>query len=298
MSLATANITETVCPDATDKLACLRQADFEALNNAINATMTLPVAGPVYGAVVDGDIVSRSAVEQLRDGDFVNVPYLLGSTNDENSYSVPQGINSEKDLYDTMLSEVMGLNVTQATEIMSQYLYSDPDLASSVVPNAELNATIGLLYNRAATIATDLVFKAPTRYGAQLLQKHGSSNIYLYNANTTHSVGPRYFGAAHGFDMAYTFYNLDGTGWEGGEPPFFAGNPFTGRPQPFLDLAAVMSGMWVGFINNGVPYYDKRKFSLSFVDEMSLLACQSICLTPDQSPCRSGPRTKGRILRL
>ncbi|KAM6508293.1 hypothetical protein FALCPG4_018167 [Fusarium falciforme] len=219
--------------------------------------MGLPFAGVIYGPVIDGDIVARSRVEQLRDGDFVKVSFLLGSNNDETGYYIPAGINTDQDLHQALI-ESIGLKFTQAAEIMSRYGYSGPDLASPEVSNAELNTTLGVLYKRANTIGTDVVFKAPTRFGAQLWQQHSSSNIYVYNANTTLSVGPNYFGASHGFELAYMFYNLNGTGWEGGEAPFLGGNPFAGRPQPYLDLAAVMSGMWVGFINNGVPYYDKQ----------------------------------------
>ncbi|KAH7462825.1 hypothetical protein FOMA001_g18296 [Fusarium oxysporum f. sp. matthiolae] len=257
-SLATANITKTICPEATDKLACLRKADFETLNNAINATLSLPFAAIVYGPVVDGDIVARPRLEQLRDGSFVKVPLLLGTNNDEAGYYTPLGINTENELHEVLVTQTVGLNFTQATEIMSQYKYSDPDLVSPEVLNAELNTTVGILYKRANTILTDVVFKAPTHYGAQLWQKH-SSNIYVYNANTTISVGPNYFGSAHGFELAYMFYNVNGTGWEGGQPPFLGGNPFAGRPQSYLDLAAVMSGLWVGFMNTGIPSYSNRE---------------------------------------
>ncbi|KAH7159431.1 Alpha/Beta hydrolase protein [Dactylonectria estremocensis] len=157
LSLATANITETVCPKATDKLACLRQADFETLNNAINASLSLPYAS-VFGPVMDGDILVRPRVEQLRDGDFVDIPFLLGTNNDETGYYAPAGINNDLELHQGLIQA----------------------------------------------------------------------------------------------------WDLNGTGWEGHEAPFLGGNPFEGRPQPYLDLAAVMSGMWVGFINNGVPYYDKQ----------------------------------------
>lgn len=71
LSLATANITETVCPNAKNKLICLREADFEALNNEINAALSLQLPRAIYRPAVDGDIFVRSRVQQLRDGDFV-----------------------------------------------------------------------------------------------------------------------------------------------------------------------------------------------------------------------------------
>ncbi|UPK89480.1 hypothetical protein LCI18_000415 [Fusarium solani-melongenae] len=259
LSLATANLTQAVCPNAKNKLSCLRKADFATLNNAIRASLTLPLTGPPCGPVVDGDIVARPAFEQLRDGDFVKVPYLLGSNNDESGYYTPLGINREADLHNAMLSALVGVNFTEATELISQYPYTGIDLALPGISNTELNVTVGLQFKRLLTVATDLIFKAPTRYAAKSWQQHSFSNMYVYNANTSVAVGPRYFGAAHGFEMAYTFYNLNGTGWEGDEPPFLGGSPFEGRPKPYLDLAAVMSGMWVGFMNTGVPHYKDRK---------------------------------------
>ncbi|KAH7124905.1 carboxylesterase [Dactylonectria estremocensis] len=257
LSLATANITETVCPNATNKLACLRAADFETLNNAINATLSLPLAGPIYGPIVDGDIVARPCYHQLRDGDFVKVPYLLGTNNDEGGYYGPIGVNDEEGVHNALTSHAIGVNFTQATAIMSHYPYSGIELDIPGLTNAELNTTIGLQFKRVNTMTTDIVFKAPSRYAAQLWQKH-SPNLYIYNANTTLPVGPNYYGSAHGYELPYMFYNLNGSGWEGNSPPFLGGNPFAGRPQPYLDLAAVMSGLWVGFMNTGVPHYENQ----------------------------------------
>lgn len=207
----------------------------------------------------------RSRVEQLRDGDVVDVPYLVGSNNDEMSYYTPV-VNDEAELHQSLI-QTLGLNFTQAIEVLSRYPYSDPELVSPEVSNARLNSTVGVLYKRANTIFTDVVFKAATRYGAKLWQQHKSSNTYIYNANTTITKGPNYFGAAHGFELAYMFYDINGTGWQGDSPPFLGGNPFEGRTQPYLDLAAVMSGMWVGFMNNGVPHYDGRKLSHCLVQD-------------------------------
>lgn len=95
---------------------------------------------------------------------------------------------------------------------MTQYPYSGVDYSPPGIADAELNTTLGLQFRRLNTIATDVIFKAPTRYTAQLWQKHNFTDVFVYNANTSLSVGPRYFGAAHGFELAYTFYNLNGTG--------------------------------------------------------------------------------------
>ncbi|CEL08635.1 hypothetical protein ASPCAL11783 [Aspergillus calidoustus] len=225
LSVATANISESVCPDAIDKLACLRAADFEALNNAINATLSLPFAGPIYGPVVDGDIVARDPVKQLLDGAVVKVPYILGTNSDEASYYAGYGINTDQDLKEALMTN-MGMNETQALALMARYpYYSDPGAtsASPEVSNEQLNTTLGLQFKRANTIATDIFMGAPTRFAAQLW--HGQASASFTSIARIQPSAP----------------GLDG--WEGDRVPFFAGNPFMGRPQPYRDLAAVMSGI-------------------------------------------------------
>jgi len=261
--LATHNLTETVCPDAANKLDCLRKADVETLNSAIMLSMSLPIP-TAYGPVVDGDIIARKASDQLRDGDFVKIPYIVGTTNDEGTYVAPLGINTEQDVWEILMSSGR-VNVSLASQLMSRYSNEDVESVSPGVSNFKFNTTVGLQFKRAATILTDIVFGAPTRYAAQLCHQHSCRGIYIFNANTTISQGPNYLGASHGFELPYVFYNLDGTGWEGDEPPFSGGNPFAGRPQPYLDLAEVMSGMWIGFFNDGIPHYDNREWPYSYL---------------------------------
>ncbi|KFY95067.1 hypothetical protein V498_03539 [Pseudogymnoascus sp. VKM F-4517 (FW-2822)] len=254
LSLATYNLTQTVCPNATAKLDCLRKADLETLDKAMEASMALPGPSVVYGPVIDGDILTMKPAEQMRQGKIVNVPFILGSNTDEASYYTPTAINTELELLDAITTR-FGCNTSQALRIMDHYAFSDPENAVQGVKNFQLNSTTGLLYKRANSIGSDLIFKASTHLTAQLWSKQGRDNIYIYNANTTLSKGPVYYGSAHGYELAYTFYNLNGTGWEGNEAPFSGGNPFDDRPQPYFELADVMSGMWIGFINTRKPHY-------------------------------------------
>ncbi|CAH0025589.1 unnamed protein product [Clonostachys rhizophaga] len=260
VALATYNITQTVCPDATDKLACLRKAKFEDLNNAINASLSIPVAASpnIYGPYIDGDIVARSMANQLKDGDYVKIPIIMGTNNDESVYFVPPGLNSEADIQQFLLGSFVGLNLTQANAIQTGYKYDDPEQCLPGIHRYQLNSTVGIQLKRAVSILSDLTFIGPTHYGAQLVSKNNYKPLYVYNFNASISVGPNYYGAAHGYELAYTFYNLNGTGWEGDKPPFLGGNPFIGRSKSYLELADVMSGMWIGFFNHGVPGYKNQ----------------------------------------
>jgi triacylglycerol lipase len=199
--------------------------------------------------------------KQIRQGKVVDVPFVLGTNIDETSYYTPTGINTELDLFDAVTA-TFSCNTSQALAIMDHYSISDPEITVLGVENYQLNDTVGHLFKRANSIGTDLIYTASTHYTAQLWaqQANLSSNIYIFSANTTIAQGPVYYGAAHGFELAYMFYNLNGTGWEGTNPPFNGGNPFADRPQPYFELAEVMSGMWIGFINSGKPHYENRTY--------------------------------------
>ncbi|KAI3571509.1 carboxylesterase family protein [Fusarium oxysporum f. sp. albedinis] len=258
---ATINVTEAVCPGAEDKLACLRQADFETLNNAINASLKVPAAGSLYGPVIDGEFVAGPSAQQLRDGNFPPVTYLIGSTNDEASYFVPLGINSDSDLHDVLSGVSMGLNFTTATAVMSAYGRNDNDLCLQGISNAQLNDTVGYQYRRLTTIMTDAIFKAGTHFTAEQWKSHSKSDVFHSSRDNAHvpfSTVPQYRGSSHGFDLAYMFNNVNGSGWEGENPPWEGPNPLGGLPKPYLELAREMTGMWVGFVNTGVPRYSQQ----------------------------------------
>jgi triacylglycerol lipase len=52
----------------------------QQLNAVINSTATV---GAVYFANIDGDLVTKAAATQLQEGNFVRVPFLLGTNTDE-----------------------------------------------------------------------------------------------------------------------------------------------------------------------------------------------------------------------
>ncbi|KAH6628991.1 Alpha/Beta hydrolase protein [Boeremia exigua] len=255
---ATLNITETLCPDAEDQLACLRRVDTKALDDAIKISLTIPSAGSLYGPVPDGDFMTGSSAQQLKEGNFPAIRYLIGSCTDEASLFVDTGINSDSELHDTLSGIYMGLNFTSATTLMSAYSSNDNDLGHQGLSNTHLNATVGYQYRRLSTIMTDAIWKAGVHFTAEQWNVHNKSEVFVYNAEVPFSTVPQWVGASHGFDLAYMFNNVNGSGWEGTHPPWEGPNPLEGLGQPSLDLARDMSAMWVGFINSGVPKYDQQ----------------------------------------
>ncbi|KAK5203301.1 hypothetical protein LTR41_010944 [Exophiala xenobiotica] len=248
--MATKNVTDTLCANAAGVLACLRKADFADLNNAINASLSIQQQGTNYWPVIDGEIVARVSLSQLLEGAFFKIPYVLGTNNDEGAYFIDFGINNDADLAESLASPV--LNDASIPQLMASYPLVDPDSAIQGLKNSELNDTIVLQWKRAATLSTDIDMEAPTRKSAQIWMDKTSEGapIYISNANTTNAIADQYLGA-----IPYMFYSLNGSGCEGDLPPFVGGNPFLDRPQSYLDMAAVMSGFWVGYFNGGVPQY-------------------------------------------
>lgn len=87
------NITDAIgCPNGTDALTCLRSTDYETLNAAINTT-----EGYSFYPYVDGDMIQGSNYQQLINGQFIRVPYLIGSNSDEGTAFGARGINNDSD---------------------------------------------------------------------------------------------------------------------------------------------------------------------------------------------------------
>ncbi|KAJ0134984.1 hypothetical protein HZ326_21984 [Fusarium oxysporum f. sp. albedinis] len=63
---------------------------------------------------------------------------------------------------------------------------------------------------------------------------------------------------------------------EVGEPPFMGGSPFSGRHNSYHDLAEIISGMWMSFLNSGIPYYKNRKSGCCFWT-LALLHYETAC---------------------
>lgn len=87
------NIIDTVgCSNATDQLACLRSTDYENLNAAINTTEAY-----TFFPYPDGDMIQGSTAEQLINGSFVRVPYMIGANSDEGTAFGMRGVNNDSD---------------------------------------------------------------------------------------------------------------------------------------------------------------------------------------------------------
>lgn len=231
------NVTEAAgCGNADDKLACLREQDYETLNKAFNVT------GVQFTAAPDGGIVPESGYNAMLTGDFVKVPYLIGTNSDEGSGGFgANGINNDTDFRAYLLSQ--GLNETAAPIIEATY----PDIPAIGIPATltwTLNETYGSQFKRVSAFGGDFAFTAGRRFINQQYARYNVST-YAYRFDTIPYPLPAEVGVAHFQEVAFVFDNTEGLG--------YAANPFTGKPKEYFDLANLMSKMWVSFIATGDP---------------------------------------------
>ncbi|KAJ9606326.1 hypothetical protein H2200_009287 [Cladophialophora chaetospira] len=225
----------TNCSSVADRLACLRTVPTEVFNRILNDSGdTEDYYMVYYGPLVDGDIISRDAVDQLKDGAFVRVPYIIGDNSDEGSDFGPFGLNSDADV----ATYLQGYNLS--TEVINNLLQLYPQNSTELVLAAhpgQFNTTIGTHFKQSSTILTDIILKAPRRLTAKYWTQHAACNntlgdvsssapLYTYRFNTVPNGVPDFLGVTHFTEVAFVFHNTRGRGYPNIDPPYFGADPF------------------------------------------------------------------------
>lgn len=96
---------------------------------------------------------------------------------------------------------------------------------------------------------------APTRLTTLSMASFNSS-VYRYHFNVVPNGYTNLQGSTHASEVALTFYDLDGSGYT--VPPI--GGP---NYQKLLDMANIMTTMWIGFVYSGDPNYIIKSLSPS-----------------------------------
>jgi carboxylesterase type B len=188
----------------------------------------------------DGDFIQGSTLEQMEEGNFVKVPFLIGANSDEGTAFLPGVFNNDKNLTDYILSQ--GPDNATAETLLKLY----PDIPAIGIPDSvsgRPNETIGVQYKRGAAYNGDYYFIAGRRYTASAWSNHNITS-YSYRFNTAHYDGTEDFtSVTHGAELSFVFDNTVS----------YDPNPFEDMPQSYFDLAALMSKMWVSFVNDQDP---------------------------------------------
>ncbi|KAI9048271.1 hypothetical protein LZ554_008066 [Drepanopeziza brunnea f. sp. 'monogermtubi'] len=238
------------CEKATDTLDCLRNVPLDILGDVVNSTAT---AGAIWRQALDHDFVVDLPIRQLERGDFVKVPYLLGSNTDDGSLFIPGAnldnktsyptvqINTDNEFLDYVTS--LGANSTTVQKLLDLYPQNATDQILATYPN-DLGPEVGYQYKRACTLAGDYTIVASTRYTAQIWAANGVP-AYQYRWNVIPNGIPRHIGATHAKEIVFVFNDLKG--WD------YDVSPWTNRPPSYPDLAYTMSTTWAAFVATGNP---------------------------------------------
>ena len=194
-------------------IAAMRQLDTDSILRADD--------GSSYRAIVDGRIIPDQLYEIFEQGDFNQVPVMLGYNAEEGTtLGALQRVPKSKEEYSKFIVQRFGDN---AQNVMAFY------------PAENIRGSMLALYS-------DAGFGWNAHFWASRSDQH-SVNAYLYYF-TRQPLGPE-LGAFHGAEILYAFNNVKHT-------------PNFGSAVD-LELAELMSDQWVNFATYGTPNDAKKK---------------------------------------
>ncbi|CZR61563.1 related to triacylglycerol lipase V precursor [Phialocephala subalpina] len=230
----------TNCSSAADSLDCLRKVPTNVLNNVLNSSVT---TGASWGPQIDGDFLQESGTTQVLEGKFVKVPFLMGRNHDEGTSFATKGINTTEQF----LADVMSAGPDNATAMTIAALY--PDIPTIGIPGTLVGrpppsqASLGVQWKRSAAYTGDLRQHAPRRLTTQAWAKYNAT-AYSYHFNVWTNGFDATLGSNHFTEVAFVFNNIYGNGYNNS----VAADPFENKPETYVQVAKMMSRMWVSFI--------------------------------------------------
>lgn len=178
-----------------DVAACLRGLSTEEI--MLQAQQPEPSEGDTFsesdwsfGPVLDGEdgYIPEQPRQRFERGDMAEVPYLLGSNNDEGTVFVFNLQVTNQDEYDAALEQRFpGL----ADEVLAEYPASDFD-GDHLAALASAAGDSGLICGTTDT--------------ARLAAEAGLP-VYMYNFDVPWAVAPELLGATHSAEMSHVFGN-------------------------------------------------------------------------------------------
>lgn len=190
--------------------------------------------------IIDGDFIMQSPTTQLLAGQFLKVPFLLGTNTDEGTSFAVQGINTDAEFIDYL--QRFATNTTTTSTLQALY----PNIPAIGIPASYMTAPdtdLGLQFKRVASLNGDALMHAPRRFTNQIWAKNNLSS-YSYRFNVIPNGAAVWAGVGHGQEIAFMMNNIEGVGYvaQGGV------DPFEGKPESYKEVAKLMSSMWVSFI--------------------------------------------------
>ncbi|KZM19098.1 uncharacterized protein EKO05_0010233 [Ascochyta rabiei] len=234
-------VSQVGCASSSNKIQCLRDTPFSALNATMNGTLS-STGG--FAPVTDGDLVQDYGSSQLSRGEFVKVPIITGTNSDEGASFAPYGINTTAQFQAALTAS--NLPLTLQTSLLAAY---PDDLSTNVIAalgNQRPAASFGYQFRRVATYIGDQLFIAPRRQTAKSWAQH-EVPAYAYRFNADQAGFAPELAISHFKEIGFVFYNLAGVGFR---PDI---KPFEGKPERYAQLSAFVCRSWISFVHDLDP---------------------------------------------
>ncbi|KAF8157104.1 alpha/beta-hydrolase [Crassisporium funariophilum] len=230
---------------ATNTMDCLRKASIGGLISAMNRT-----PNGAFAPIVEGpkgflpDLPSKL----ITAGKFNPVEFIGGHcTGDGRSFAggKPEQFNTEDDIRKIVFSRWPGVSNDTITQALT--LYPAPETAGS---------PFATQYDRAATMAGDIIFSCMDSFFAQKSLDKGVKNVFAFSWNAPDTVlynANPYLGAMHTSDLYYLF--------SGTNTFANAGNTFKAFNTSEAALSTEAIAYWTSFAASGNPSSAKKTTS-------------------------------------
>jgi para-nitrobenzyl esterase len=210
---------------AKNQLDRIQQVDWRAIQTAFYGDPRIARLG--NGPVIDGTIIPRHQWDPTAPSYSANVPFMAGSTENENGWVGPPPYELPDDeMRELFTRELANNDATEGQKLLALYKRRHPDTR---------NRMLWLMAE-----ADD-----SRRWNAQLLcrlkHEQGTAPSYLYFFDWQSPVHNNRMGAYHCLDIPFVFYNMD------------LGASMTGASNERYELGHVMSAAWAAFARTGDP---------------------------------------------
>ncbi|CEI63491.1 unnamed protein product [Fusarium venenatum] len=235
------------CLNSTQPLVCLREVPADILRQA---GQKLPPR-----ITVDGDMVGNLSA-QLRQGRFVRVPLMIGTTRNECTTFVQEEVREPIDTEEA-LRQFIGTSLgkqgisNKSIQRWSELYQDEIDNPSegglgTVLPNP--GSQYGSQYGKATLWLGDMMFATNRRLSNRAWANYRVPSYSFLFDTVTAPMDPETLGAAHFQEMPYVFGNTQGVGYD--QDPFPSN---TAERQKHYKLAEIMSRMWISFVTTQSP---------------------------------------------
>lgn len=237
------------CDKNKDIIACMRKKSADEIIAAsdIREDIVFGTEGLMFGPVFDGWLFPDDPKKLLIEGEFYNIPIIIGSNKDEGNLFIPDDFSIEK--YKKWLVRTFK---DSSNEVFSKF---------KVENNQELRPVV----NRLITV---LSFAQPARLLAKsFANKNGNAYLYQFTRVAPASKEEEKMGAYHGIEMPYVFGHITNS-----------------KDERDISLSDAIMQYWVNFARTGTPdsltlpewpAYDTSSGKyIGFGDQITIKSCK------------------------